>query len=185
VYDLGKMKEKLTFLQYKTLKEIRRIIDLSGLDYENIRDVDKNARTPVLHNIKDQIVRSEVIMEYTIIDEFLNSMIANYYFGKSKTFIQLWKTKRFKLFNYYILEELSLLKKLSLCKEIKKIPKSIVEKITKINALRNGLAHAFFPQNLKRSKPIYRGKDIFTPEGFELFGEDAEKIHKFFFKLLF
>jgi hypothetical protein len=51
------------------------------------------------------------------------------------------------------LEGLSRLKKLAFVKSISKVPKSVARDIQEINALRNGLAHAFFPENLRTSKP--------------------------------
>jgi hypothetical protein len=52
--------------------------------------------------------------------------------------------------------------------------------IEPLNALRNGLTHAFFPENLRSSKPIWNGKNIFTAEGLTLFIEDMSKISDFF-----
>ena len=34
-------------------------------------------------------------------------------------------------------------------------------------------AHSFFPENRKTSKPLYKGKKIFTLDGFKLFREEA------------
>jgi hypothetical protein len=44
-----------------------------------------------------------VITRYTLVDEYLNVRIAHYFFGRKKSFIKLWKTKRFKVFNYHVL----------------------------------------------------------------------------------
>lgn len=68
-----------------------------------------------------------------------------FFFGHKRSFIELWKTKLFKLFNYHVLEELSLMAKLRFVKSISKVPKSVAADIERLNALRNGLAHAFFP----------------------------------------
>ncbi len=92
----------------------------------------------------------------------------------------MWKTQKFRTFNYHVLEELSLLKKLTFVKSILKTPKSVVNNIQRINALRNGLAHAFFPENLKALKPVYKGKSIFTLEGIKLFKDDMSEINDFF-----
>jgi hypothetical protein len=48
--------------------------------------------------------------------------------------------------------------------------------------LRNALAHAFFPENLRKAKPTWRGKNIFFSEGSELFMSDMHKIADFFLK---
>jgi hypothetical protein len=78
------------------------------------------------------------------------------------------------------LEGLFLLEKLRYVRSFMKIPKKITKNIDKINTLRNGLAHAFFPENLKRSKPIYKGKSIFTLQGIQQFVDDMAEISDFF-----
>jgi hypothetical protein len=111
---------------------------------------------------------------------YLNVQLCHNFFGRNKSFIKLWKTKKFQDFNYHVLEGLFLLEKLRYVKSFKKIPKKIAKNIDQINVLRNGLAHAFFPENLKRSKPIYKGKSIFTFEGIQQFVDDMSEISHFF-----
>jgi hypothetical protein len=175
-------KAALTRLQKKLLAEVAEIAELSRVDYDNILDYDEEERTPRLRLMKNQIVRSQVIADYTFVDELLGAAICHYFFGKKRGFIKLWKTKKFKNFNHYILEVLSLTEKLRLVKAIHKVPKSVAADIEALNALRNGLAHAFFPENLRSSKPIYKGKDIFSREGIERFIQDMGKVSSFFFK---
>jgi hypothetical protein len=124
-------------------------------------------------------------MAYVVIDEFLGSAICRYFFGREKEFIKLWRRKKFRNFNFYILEKLYLLQKLELVEKILKIPTEIDKAIRGINDLRNGLAHSFFPENLKRNKPVYKGKSIYNMDGLRLFEEDREKINYFFLKKLF
>jgi hypothetical protein len=52
-----------------------------------------------------------------------------------------------------------------------------------LNTLRNGLAHAFFPGTLKKSRPEWKGKNIFTIEGLRAFLEDMAKIGGYFLRL--
>jgi hypothetical protein len=75
--------------------------------------------------MKNQIVRSQVVADYTFIDEMLGAAICHYFFGKKHGFIKLWKTKKFRDFNYYILEVLSITEKLRLVKAIHDVPKSV------------------------------------------------------------
>ena len=55
--------------------------------------------------------------------------------------------------------------------------------IERLNALRNGLAHAFFPENLKKSKPEWKGKKIFSLEGLRFFLDDMAKLDGYFLHL--
>jgi hypothetical protein len=65
-------------------------------------------------------------------------------------------------------------------KAITKVPKPVAADIEALNVLRNGLAHAFFPENLRSAKPIYKGKDIFSRDGLKRFIEDMSRVSDFF-----
>jgi len=185
-------KPRLTRTQRALVEELDNITSVAGLDYWNIldRDVDNEYRTTILQVIVREIVRGEVVTHYTLIDEHLGSRICNYLFD-SKKFMALWKTKKFERFNYYILEKMSLLEKLALVKDIYRVSKTLSANIESINAIRNALTHAFFPENLRahRSKhgsasrkltgSHYKGIDIFTLHGFERFMDDARSVENF------
>src|SRR5207245_2326186 len=160
---------RLTSHQRRLLGELEEIAALTRLDYKDIQEYDPEERTARLKFMKNQLIRSQVIIDYTFVDEMLGTAICHYFFGKKKGFIKLWKTKKFRNFNHYVLEVLSLTEKLRLVKAISKVPKGVAANIETLNALRNGLAHAFFPENLRSSKPIYKGKDIFTVAGLGTF----------------
>jgi len=130
--------------------------------------------------MKRHLIIGEVVTSYTLVDENLNMRLCDYFFGRRRGYIKLWKTKKFQRFNYHVLEELSLLAKLRFAKSIAPIPKSICADIERLNSLRNGLAHAFLPENLKKSKPVWKGKNIFTLEGMKVFKENMEGIFNFF-----
>lgn len=171
---------RLTSHQKRLLRELEVIGVLTRLDYINIQEYDPEERTARLRFMKNQLVRSQVIMDYTFVDEMLGAAICYYFFGRKKGFIKLWKTDRFRNFNYYVLEVLSLTEKLRLVKAISKVPKGVAKNVEALNALRNGLAHAFFPENLRSAKPIYKGKDIFTIGGLTTFIADMSKVSGFF-----
>lgn len=172
--------ERLTRKQKLLLDEVEKVSGLLGLNWRSIRDYERAVRTVHLERIKHHLIIGEVVIQYTLIDEHLNVELCHHFFGRKKNFIKLWKTKKFQNFNYHILEGLSLLEKLRYVKSFKTIPRSIARDIEQINVLRNGLAHAFFPENLKRSKPVYKGKNIFTFEGIQQFVNDMGEVSDFF-----
>jgi hypothetical protein len=172
--------DSLTKKQKALLADVGKISDLLGLDWRNINDYERDSRTPHLERMKRHLIIGEVVMQYTLIDEYLNVQLCHHFFSRKKNFIKLWKTKKFQNFNYHALEGLFLLEKLRYVKSFKKIPRKIAKDIDQINFLRNGLAHAFFPENLKRSRPIYKGKSIFTLEGIQQFVDDMSEISHFF-----
>ena len=65
-------------------------------------------------------------------------------------------------------------------KALRPIPKAIARDIEKLNALRNGVAHAFFPENLKRSRAVWGEKSIFSLEGLRAFHADMLIVKRFF-----
>jgi hypothetical protein len=131
-----------------------------------------------LERIKSHFIRGEVIIQYTLVDEFLNLRLVNYFFGKRSS-IKLWRTKKFKNFNYYVLEGLSLMEKLRFARAIKPIPKSILADIERLNSLRNGVTPAFFPENLRSSKPTWKRENMFSVAGIARFIEDTQRVTNF------
>ena len=58
----------------------------------------------------------------------------------------MWRTKKFRIFVHHILDEVYLLPKLKIAGQIGEVPKEVRESIERVNALRNALAHSFFPR---------------------------------------
>ena len=173
-------KPRLTKKQRELVAEVNHLTSTLGLDCDEIvADAAPGARTPLLELAKDQLTRSAVILKYVLMDEFLSAIVCWHYFGKKGGFPDLWKTKRFKSFNYFILEKLYLLQKLDLVRSIHDIPKWVSSDLAALNELRNGIAHSFFPQN-RRRKPEWKGQSVFTPDGVDRFLEDMQKLSDFF-----
>ena len=187
------LKRQLTRSQKQLVAELDDIAALSGHDYWKIldRQVSGAERTTILQVILRETVRGQVVSKYTLIDEHLGSKVCNYMFD-NRELPQLWKTKKFERFNYYVLERMSLMEKLAFITDVYRVPRAIAADIEQINAIRNDLAHAFFPENLRshRAKygsalrrlvgPRYKGVDIFTFAGFHRFFHDALSVMKFF-----
>jgi hypothetical protein len=171
---------RLTTTQRKLIAEIDELESRFTLDVGEILAGDPEGRTPYLVAARDKLIRGQVTVWYTLIDEFLNMKLCQYLFGRKRTFIQLWRTKRFQNFNYFVLERLSLLEKLSFVRAIIKVPKAVVADIERLNSLRNGLSHSLFPQNLRTLKPIWKGKNALSLDGVEVLQADMEKVIEFF-----
>ncbi len=186
---------RLTQRQRKLIGELEKIASIVRVDYWNIRDRERGARTPVLEVMKRELIRGEVIGQYTLIDDLLSTEVC-LYFLPGKDLIKQWKTKKFRRFNYYVIERLYMTQKLAFLKDVYDVPKEIAGKIEEINALRNALAHAFFPENLRvyqmkgrpgPRKPVivrYKGQDLFSIEGVTAFVEDCSKVTDFLLRKL-
>ncbi len=173
--------DRLTKRQRVLKREIDEIVDLMDIEFADIGFISKEWRTPHLQRVKDHLIRSAVVLDYTLIDEYLDSLICYYIFGTKKSFIQLWKMQRFRNFNHFILEKLYVSQKLDFAKAIQRgIPKDIESAIRKINDLRNALAHSFFPENRREKPPLFGGHSIHTVEGFKLYWADTRKIARYF-----
>jgi hypothetical protein len=169
----------LTAGQRRAQRELGQIASSIGMDHWNIDEYEDEARIPMLKVMKNRLIRGEIVMKYALIDEFLTVIICNYYFRKKardQPFRALWKTKKFKIFNHEIMDQIFLLQKMRIVHTIEKIPKGVRESIERINAVRNDIAHSFFPENRKAHMPVkrrlYQGDDIFTLKGVEKFEAD-------------
>jgi hypothetical protein len=134
--------------------------------------------------MKDKIVRGDVVVKYTLLDEFLTDIICDYYFERSEAhYGRLWKTKRFRVFVHYVMDETYLLKKLTIVHAIRAVPKDVRAAIARINDVRNDLAHSFFPQNRRRYVPAkkvtYDGIHLFTTEGVRRFTNDFDLAYEY------
>ena len=161
------------------LQEVRDIVGLLNLDHEALS---RSSRDPESQLIvaKHKLIRGQLVIWYTLIDEFLANRMCRYFFGTKRSFPQLWRTAKFKTFNHFIVGTLTLLEKLRLARAITPIPKAICQDIERLNALRNGMAHAFFPENLRTLKPLWRGKDVFSLEGLRTLKEDMDTVISYF-----
>lgn len=173
-------KDRLSPKQIRLIKELDNLSKLLTLDYRNALEYEREGRTATLEAARDKIIRGQVIIWYTLVDEFLAMELCHYYFGRKRSFPKLWKTKRFQLFNYHVLEELHLMQKLRHVKAMSKIPKNVLATIERLNALRNGLAHALFPENLHKSTPKWKGKNIFSLDGVKALQDDVDEVVGFF-----
>src|SRR2546422_5874251 len=111
---------KLTSAQKAKIKTLEQISAIVGVDFWN---VEKSDESNDLRNFRldfaiNRLIRSGILSDYVLMDELLCELICRYFFDPTKISIQLWKTAKFKTFNYHVLEELSLMRKLSLVKEI-------------------------------------------------------------------
>lgn len=135
-------------------------------------------RTHHLAWAKRELITAAVLRQYLLIDEHLNNEICWQFFPR-RTYPALWQTKRFRAFCNYILDRLSLLAKLDFVRDRVRLPQKFNEDIRNLNALRNAFAHSFFPEN-RRTKPKWKGIDIFSFAGISQFIKDMGDASVFF-----
>ncbi len=173
----------LTEKQKRLRTEIEAISKEVRMDFWNIENYKQPPfdRTALLQITKDKLVRSHVIIKYALIEECLTDIICNYYFHRqakqNTTYAALWRTKRFRTFVHYLMEEMFLLKKLALVDAIRTVPKDVSSAIQRINDVRNAIAHSLFPENRRRyrstKKLMYSGEELFSIQGVEKFNQDC------------
>jgi hypothetical protein len=162
------------------LRDLDQIVEELGINHRSIMDYDRSVRTIKLEWIIRYIARGAVLEWYTFIDELLADQICWYYFGRKREFWKLWKTERFKIFNYHIIQDMYLLEKLRLVRAIREVPRKVVAEIQALNTLRNGLAHAYFPENLKKTRPTWKNKNIFSVGTLSHLNNDMRIVRDFF-----
>jgi hypothetical protein len=179
--------QTLTGHQRRLLNEIEQIADIAKVNYPQIEAYEPNARTLILQLMRDKLVRGDAIIKYTLIDELLADIICDYYFKRKEPhYGRLWKTKPFRVFVHYIMDETYLLKKLSIVNAIRAVPRDVHAAIARINDVRNALAHSFFPQNRRLyrqgRKVIYAGVHLFGREGVTRFNKDFDLAYGYLWK---
>lgn len=165
----------------KIIEEIKAIAKIADVDFWDIeKEREAGIRRTRLEICKNTLVRTAVLAHYVLIDELLCDIIANHFFGTSRSYAQLWRRKDFQNLNYYLLEELSLLKKISLVKAIAPMPPKFQDAIRRLNTIRNAVAHSFFPENKRDFKATrtvtYKGQNIFTVEGLSFLNRDIDDV---------
>lgn len=178
----------ITRAQKRIIGEIDDIAEEMGLDHRAlVEEWEGNPYlTEMLKLARRSLIAGAIVGDYTFCDEMLGTIIARYFFSFGDTnYRKLWRTKRFQRFNYFILERLYLQQKLALVKDIARVPKDVVAYIDRLNDLRNAVAHAFFPENLRGDRTKYKGLDVFTLEGFSRLRADRETAVEFLSKRAF
>ena len=168
----------LTRAQKRVCEEAKEIADAVSLDIWQVESWPSAARISMLKVAIHRMVIAEVVIQYTLLDEILADLICRYYFNEKHThFGKLWRTKKLKTFVHYILDEMYLLKKMDLVNQIKPLPKEVMKTLRKVNAIRNSMAHSFFPENRKEhretKKVMYDGRELLSRNGLYAFKRDA------------
>lgn len=172
---------QLTRKQSQLVAEIKEIMKTLSIDTEQVISETKPREVTVaLEVMRNEVIKGRIVNWYTLLDEVLGMIISAYFFGAKSDTIHLWRTKKYKIFNYYVLEKLSLMEKFALVKGIKKVPKQIAKHMEYFNSLRNAVAHAYFPENLRSFKTMYKGEDIFSLRGVTLLRDDFYETVEYF-----
>jgi hypothetical protein len=173
-------KPNLTNYQKRIYSQYKEVLSITNLDADDVLSKDSQLITEGLKNIIEQIIRSEIIKRYTMIDYQLENTIEEYFFySKGKDFNKIMRTKRYKGF-HDIIQLLSTREKLKILCSIYDIPNNICKTIHAINDIRNVVAHSFFLFDLKKHKRLYKKINVFTLKGIEKFIDDAIEVHYFF-----
>jgi hypothetical protein len=132
------------------------------------------------------VLAAEVATQYALIDEILAEIIVRYFFDiepDALHFEKAWKTEKFKVFVHHILDEMSLLKKLSIVRAIGPVPNEVSRIIDRINAVRSAIAHSFIPENRKENSAagevLDAGADIWSLDGLRQFKDDADTAYRY------
>ena len=162
--------------QKRLTKDIEEISAICSMDHWNILEYSEGSRTSRLTETRDQLIRSEIVKSYVLVDEILNLIICETYFkrpGVKFKYDAMWRTKKPRAFMHHVLDNLYLLNKTKLVHELKPIPKQFRDSIDRLNGLRNAVAHSLFPasryQYREYKKVMFRGNDIFSVTGFKNF----------------
>lgn len=170
----------LTRKQRDLTKQVKYLLGVLKLS-PDVSEVDRDLWTTHLDMARRYLVTSGVLSQYLLMDELLNDVICREFFPRERPYPQLWRTAKFKAFNYHVLERLYLVQKTEFVRARIRVPKKVYKDLLALNDLRNALAHSFFPEN-RRVKPVWKGADIFSRVGFDRFLDDMSEASEFFFE---
>jgi len=177
----------LTRSERRLKAETYEILSYLGLVLEEIEEYPEEDRATRLIIIKQNTIRGEIVMKFTVVDEYLTLIICHFYFrrpkSKSAGYSNLWKNPKFKIFNHYLMDEIYTSLKVKLIHEIDPIPSAIRVKIEKVTALRNAITHSLFAENrrqyAKYKKVMYDNQEIFSMAGLSAFENDFAAIRDY------
>jgi hypothetical protein len=179
----------LTKAQRRIIGEIEEVLRIGGYDWRVVEELYQPAtRLGQLQRIKLDFIRMKVIGDYVFADELLTVVIVAHFFP-ARQFPRRWKHKKVRTFMHFIMEELFMLRKLALVKEIRDFNQGMAKMLQSLNALRNAMAHSFMP-DMKRDyreikKVTWKGKDIYTTQGIEQFDTDMRILLDYLFHMAF
>ena len=171
----------MTAAEKREAELLARLVRAVGLDSSRIAEYPRRYRLGQLQRMQRQTVVGAVLFRYTSVDEVLACVIASDFFEPSRSFPEHWRAKRFKAFNYFVLDQLYLAQKLRLVQYLHPVPRKLASTIMALNDLRNALGHSLFPENRKQ-KPQWAGKLIFEVEAIEAFDADTQEVIDWFWR---
>lgn len=179
----------LTKAQRRTVDEIEKVLRLGGCDWRVVEKLyEPSARLGQLQRMKLSFIRMKVIGDYIFADELLSVVIVAHFFPV-ENFPKRFKDKKMRTFMHFVMEELFMVRKLALVKEIRRFDREMAKMITGLNALRNAMAHSFVPQmkrDYRKTKSVtWNEKDLFTTDGLVQFDHDMVKLHDYLYQLAF
>lgn len=152
--------------ELEMIAETAAIHERLGMDLQRVYDHPNT--TAAARGLRDQLVLLNVLTTYNLVD----------YIFAEELEIRLNPTKS-KHFTQFIIDELFLLKKMSLLQSMVKLPGEVTKAVHRINSLRNVIAHSHRPTERKEAKDgklLYNGIDIHTIKGLDELNNDVGKI---------
>lgn len=169
------------------LNLVSEVVAMAKLVGVNVDEIKAKSDVRLVLAVNKMVI-AEVVTQYTLIDEMLAEIVVRYFFDIEPDVLhyeKAWKTEKFKIFVHHILDEMFLLKKLSVVQAMGPVPSEVSKIINRINAVRNGLAHSFFPENRKENRAtgmvLYSGADIRSLDGLRQFKDDADTAYRYLF----
>jgi hypothetical protein len=160
--------------------ELDRILYQNYLTPRTVTDFwggDRDAVIAHLRQMKDRVIRSIIIIRYVELDDLLNRIITQHFFGKGRVGRRGKKHSTLET----MLDKLYPQQKLDVIKTFMEVPRDISSHVMALNDLRNSFAHRYNLAKIPKSKRLYKGRhDVFTTNGLEKFGADMWEVDEFF-----
>ena len=164
-----------------TLKALRK-------EVEEIEDLLRWSRQnkDVLELEKQEMIRAQILLDSTMIEEAINILIMSIILKDSEQFKNIeffGRIKRFVVFYDDILGRIFGQQKLDIVNRFRRIPREIEKTTRSIFNLRNLFAHVFTVSDYTKAKRLnYKGQSILEIETFKQYHKDAQRAKDYFIK---
>jgi hypothetical protein len=124
----------VTRAQGRIVGGIEELLRIGSYDWRVVEELyEPDARLEQLKRIKLDFIRMKVIGDYVFADELLTVVIVAYFFPV-RNFPKRWKDKKMLTFMHFVMEQLFMVQKLALVKEIRKFDREMAEMLQRLNA---------------------------------------------------
>ncbi len=170
---------RLTTRQRRVQRAAEEMSRLLGVDSTSIGELcpdDSGSISALLKSALNHLIHEEMVTQYTLVGEYLNFALRRLTVGKRGEAVQ--SKAGIRLLDR-TLDRPYPMEKLKLIESHKRVMKGMHDMVAALNDPRNGVAHGLAAGD-RRGTLVFKGPDVLTVEGMEVFLEQVGEVEDFF-----